>query len=104
MSLKTHMTKEYSSGENSPALQPVTRRRFLKGSALGVAGATVVAQFPLTLTGHAAPDTPIRIGLIGCGGRGTGAVLDALGAATKAKASVAVFTMTPALSPPTARP
>ena len=31
----------------------------------------------------AAEDAAIRIGLIGCGGRGTGAVLDALGAATK---------------------
>ncbi len=60
-----------------------SRRRFLKESALGVAGTAVVAQCPFTLTGHAAADTPIRIGLIGCGGRGTGAVLDALGAATK---------------------
>ena len=34
------------------------------------------------LAGHAAPDDPIRIGLIGCGGRGTGAIADALGAAT----------------------
>ena len=31
----------------------------------------------------AADDAAIKIGLIGCGGRGTGAVLDALGAATK---------------------
>jgi predicted dehydrogenase len=31
----------------------------------------------------AADDFEIKIGLIGCGGRGTGAVLDALGAATK---------------------
>ncbi len=59
-----------------------SRRRFLKDSALGVTGTAVIAQFPFALTGHAAPDAPIRIGLIGCGGRGTGAVLDALGAAT----------------------
>lgn len=37
---------------------------------------------PFVLTTHAQPDMPIRIGLIGCGGRGTGAALDALGAAT----------------------
>jgi predicted dehydrogenase len=62
-------------------MQP--RRQFLRDATLGVAGAAVAAQFPLVLTSHAAPDAPIRIGLIGCGGRGTGAVLDALGAATE---------------------
>ncbi len=61
----------------------VSRRRFLKSSSLAVAGAAAVSNLPFVLTGHAAPDDPIRIGLIGCGGRGTGAVLDALGAATK---------------------
>jgi len=58
----------------------LSRRQFLKGSSLAAAGA---AAFPYVHTTHAAPDDPIRIGLIGCGGRGTGAVLDALGAATK---------------------
>jgi predicted dehydrogenase len=47
-----------------------------------VAGAAALSQVPFVLTTHAAPDDPIRIGLIGCGGRGTGAVADALGAAT----------------------
>jgi predicted dehydrogenase len=60
----------------------VSRRDFLKNSSLVAAASATVAQFPFTLTGHAAPDDPIRIGLIGCGGRGTGAVADALGAAT----------------------
>ena len=58
----------------------VSRRQFLRHSSLAVASAAVG---PFVLTSHAAPDGPIRIGLIGCGGRGTGAVLDALGAATK---------------------
>src|SRR5262245_22556332 len=58
---------------------PVSRRQFLKNSSLA---AVTLAQFPFVLTAHAAPDDPIRIGLIGCGGRGTGAVADALGAAT----------------------
>ncbi|HWQ93865.1 MAG TPA: Gfo/Idh/MocA family oxidoreductase, partial [Clostridia bacterium] len=66
-----------------PAVQSnsdtLTRRQFLQRSTVAAA---VAAQFPLVLTGHAAPDDPIRIGLIGCGGRGTGAVADALGAAT----------------------
>lgn len=56
-----------------------SRRRFLKDSSLLVAGAAVA---PFVITGHARPDDPIKIGVIGCGGRGTGAALDALGAAT----------------------
>src|SRR5512140_519732 len=62
-----------------------SRRQFLKDSSLAAAGAAALAQFPFVTTSHAAPDDPIRIGLIGCGGRGTGAVADALGAATDVK-------------------
>ena len=54
---------------NSP--NPVSRRHFLMHSSLAVASATALTEFPFTLTSHAAPDDPIRIGLIGCGGRGT---------------------------------
>lgn len=64
---------------------PVSRRDFLKHTSLAAAGTVAVAQFPFIQTAHAAPDDPIRIGLIGCGGRGTGAVADALGAATDVK-------------------
>src|SRR5947207_8031853 len=73
------MNKPASS--NAPG--PVSRRRFLKHSSLAAAGAAALSEFPFVRTAHAAPDDPIRIGLIGCGGRGTGAVADALGAATK---------------------
>jgi predicted dehydrogenase len=60
------------------------RRRFLQHSSLALAGAAAAANFPLLSAVHAAgSNTEIKIGLIGCGGRGTGAVLDALGAATK---------------------
>ena len=64
----------------SPA--DLSRRNFLKKSSLTLAGVAAVSQFPFAITGRASPDDPIRIGLIGCGGRGTGALLDALGAAT----------------------
>ncbi|MBN2475321.1 MAG: Gfo/Idh/MocA family oxidoreductase [Pirellulales bacterium] len=60
----------------------LSRRRFLKRSSLALAGAAVAAELPFVHTAHAATDMEIKIGLIGCGGRGTGAVLDALGAAT----------------------
>jgi predicted dehydrogenase len=53
----------------------VSRRHFLKKSSLVVAGAAVA---PYVLTSHAqADDPPIKVGLIGCGGRGSGAVRDA---------------------------
>jgi predicted dehydrogenase len=67
--------------ENSKS-ESVSRRQFLKDSSLAAAGAAALSQVPFVLTSHAAPDDPIRIGLIGCGGRGTGAIADALGAAT----------------------
>ncbi|MCX6902424.1 MAG: Gfo/Idh/MocA family oxidoreductase [Verrucomicrobia bacterium] len=61
----------------------ISRRHFLRHSSLALAGAAAASQVPFVITSHAAPDDPIRIGVIGCGGRGTGAVLNALGAATK---------------------
>src|SRR5438093_1051921 len=64
-------------------IAPQSRRSFLKTSSLVAAGAATVGEFPFVVTSHAAPDDPIRIGVIGCGGRGSGAVLDALGAETK---------------------
>ena len=60
----------------------LSRRMFLKRTSLTAGGMAMASQFPFVLTTHAAPDDPIRIGVIGCGGRGTGAVLDALGADT----------------------
>jgi predicted dehydrogenase len=59
-----------------------SRRQFLKQSSLVVAGAAALSNAPFVVTSHAAPDDPIRIGLVGCGGRGTGAIADALGAGT----------------------
>ncbi len=76
-SSETFMNASYSRQDLS-----VSRRRFLKDSSLAAAGAAALAQVPFVITSHAAPDDPIRIGLVGCGGRGTGAAADALGAAT----------------------
>ncbi len=62
-----------------------SRRNFLKQTSLGLASVAAAAQVPLVHAGSgaAAKVSEIKIGLIGCGGRGTGAILDALGAATK---------------------
>jgi predicted dehydrogenase len=59
----------------------VSRRQFISSSALGAAAA---AHFLFTGTGRsAANDEKIRVGVIGCGGRGTGAALNLLLAQTK---------------------
>ena len=61
-----------------------SRRNFLKQSSMGLAGAAAAAGSRwCTRPGAGSRSTEIKIGLIGCGGRGTGAALDALGAATK---------------------
>jgi predicted dehydrogenase len=63
----------------------LSRRHFLQRSSLALAGAAAAAHLPLARAAHAAGtnDLEIKIGLIGCGGRGSGALLDALGAASK---------------------
>ncbi len=82
--MKTNSKNTMKSPLASQSSIPVNRREFLKKSS-AAAAATAIAQFPFLTTAHAAPDDPIRIGLIGCGGRGTGAAADALGAATDVK-------------------
>jgi predicted dehydrogenase len=62
--------------------RPLSRRQFLRNSSLAAAGVATAAHLPFGITAHAAADDPIRVGVIGCGGRGTGAVLNILGAAT----------------------
>jgi predicted dehydrogenase len=60
----------------SSDLSNVTRRRFLQRSGTLAAGAAVLGHSIPAV--HAAEDNTIRLALIGCGGRGSGAVRDAL--------------------------
>ncbi len=61
---------------STPTDQP--RRRFLKTSTQAVAaGSALLAAAPHRFA-HASPENPIKIGMIGCGGRGTGAANQAL--------------------------
>jgi len=53
-----------------------TRRQFLKHSGMAAAGTAVLAGSVPAV--HAAEDNTIRLALIGCGGRGTGAIGNAL--------------------------
>ncbi len=62
----------------------VSRRDFVKGSA-AVVGSVLASQFPLGASAYYGVDDTIRVGLIGCGGRGTGAVVQAMRAAKNVK-------------------
>lgn len=79
MSTRSHRQQKMNEQHDQPTVS--TRRKFIRNTSLGLATATALANAPLV---HAdGEEDEIRIGLIGCGGRGTGAVLDALGAAAR---------------------
>jgi predicted dehydrogenase len=61
---------------NSPGA-PFNRREFLKTGA-AVAGGLVVSRVPGAQAMASRTDKAIRVGLVGCGGRGTGAAFQAL--------------------------
>jgi predicted dehydrogenase len=63
-----------SGSQNPSNVSPVSRRGFLKTSAVAAAAATAL-HVPAV---HAAADEKIKVGLIGCGGRGRGACGDVL--------------------------
>ena len=68
-----------------------TRRRFLKNTGLGVLGVSLLSK---GIGVHAAESNTINIALVGCGGRGGGAVMDAMNPAngpTKLVATADVF-------------
>ena len=80
--------------ENLPSPQHPSRRDFLKTSLAATAGAAVVGALPLARTAHAAGDDTIKIALVGCGGRGTGAAVNAL----STKANVKLVAMADAFA------
>jgi predicted dehydrogenase len=55
----------------------LTRRNFVKGSAT-VAGGVMVGGLSLESSAHPAGSDTIKVALVGCGGRGTGAAVQAL--------------------------
>jgi predicted dehydrogenase len=69
--------KQATSSQNA-----ATRRDFLAGAAAAAAGATLTSLTPAV---HAAGSDVLRIGLIGCGNRGTGAAVQALRADNNTK-------------------
>ncbi len=57
-------------------MTPSTRRRFLEGSSVAVVGSLAALALPQAV--HAAGSDLLKVGLIGCGGRGSGAAAQAL--------------------------
>ena len=54
-----------------------SRRSFVKNTAL-VSGGLVVSQLPVAQAAHVVGDDSIKVAVVGCGGRGTGAAVQAL--------------------------
>ena len=63
--------------QTTESTQPATRRHFLKTSATAVAAVSVGA-LEVSRTAHAAASDILRLGMIGCGGRNSGAAVQAL--------------------------
>ena len=63
------------SNKNRDAAE-LSRRRFLQTSSAAVAGLALTSTSPVFA--HMSVDDTIRVGLVGCGGRGTGAAVNAL--------------------------
>ena len=57
-----------------------SRRDFLKGSTAVAAGVALASQASIARTAHAAGSDVIKVALIGCGGRGNGAIEDSMNA------------------------
>lgn len=55
-----------------------SRREFLQTSGRALAGATLLSTLATPRAGYTAEDNTIKIALVGCGGRGTGAAANAL--------------------------
>jgi len=70
--------KEMTSQTDSPTAAGLSRRQFLKNSV--ASGAAVYGALSLPRSVHAAGSDVLKIGLIGCGGRGTGAAANAMNA------------------------
>ena len=69
----------------SDAMYEVTRRQFIRTSATVAAGSLAVGTMTAQRGAHAAGSDAVRVGLIGCGGRGTGAAFNALEASSRVR-------------------
>ncbi len=61
------------------------RREFIKKSSAIALGGILINSIPGQLSAYANKNQPIKIGLVGCGGRGTGALFEALNASNSVR-------------------
>ncbi len=80
-----------SQNTQSRAAKAPSRREFLARSTAALAGAALAGNLSVARSAHAAGSDVIRIALIGCGGRGTGAAVEAI--KNKAGAKVKLVAM-----------
>jgi predicted dehydrogenase len=66
--------------ESMHTAQSTSRRRFIKTSSAAVIGGALAPYLSFSQPAFAANSDTLRVGLIGCGGRGSGAAIDALNA------------------------
>ena len=81
MNNSSPITNINSSMKDKPTQRPsesVTRRSFLSSTGGAVAGGALLGSLALERSVHAASSEEIKVALIGCGGRGTGAAAQAL--------------------------
>src|ERR1051325_10994222 len=74
------MNRDPSESMSEPVSPSTSRRQFLKTSAAATVGSVLAANVSLSQRAFSANSDTLRIGLIGCGGRGTGAAHQALNA------------------------
>ena len=67
--------------QSSPKNNRSSRRDFLKKSSAAAVGASIASRIGNIPAVHAAGSDQIRVGLVGCGGRGSGAADQVLRAA-----------------------
>jgi predicted dehydrogenase len=70
-----------STHNDGNGIPPVTRREFIRSST----AALTAAPLAIATSAHAAGSDAIRVGLVGCGGRGTGAAHNALEASPQVR-------------------
>lgn len=72
-----------NTSENPVGTAAVTRRDFLRTTSSAVVGGAILGGLSIERSAHAAGDDLLKVALIGCGGRGTGAAAQALSTSGK---------------------
>ena len=67
-----------ASQSNINSFTPPSRREFLKSSSAAVVGGSLLTSAVMAPAVHAAGSDILKVGLIGCGGRGSGAAINAM--------------------------